>query len=76
MSSPRLATQASAAGFETQIITGDRDAFQLVTPQVTVLYPKRGVSELARMTPAAVEEKYGLTPSAVPRLRCAAWRPE
>ncbi len=61
-----LATQASAADFETQIITGDRDAFQLVTPQVTVLYPKRGVSELARMTPAAVEEKYGLTPSQYP----------
>src|SRR5215207_9187239 len=61
-----LATQASGAGFETQIITGDRDAFQLVSPQVTVLYPKRGVSDLARMTPTAVEEKYGLTPAQYP----------
>lgn len=61
-----LATQASDAGLTTSIITGDRDAFQLVTDRVTVLYPKRGVSELARMTPAAVEEKYGLTPQQYP----------
>ncbi|MGK5558254.1 DNA polymerase I [Actinomadura kijaniata] len=57
-----LATQASAAGMETLILTGDRDAFQLVDDHVTVLYPKRGVSELARMDPAAVEEKYGVPP--------------
>jgi DNA polymerase-1 len=55
-----LASQAATAGFEVSIITGDRDAFQLVTSDVTVLYPVRGVSELARMTPAAVEAKYGL----------------
>ena len=61
-----LAAQASAAGYDTQIITGDRDAFQLVTPNVTVLYPKRGVSDLARMTPETVEEKYGLTPAQYP----------
>ncbi len=61
-----LAVQAEARGFEVLILTGDRDAFQLVSPQVTVLYPKRGVSELARMDPAAVEEKYGLTPMQYP----------
>ena len=61
-----LTTQASAQGFDVAIITGDRDAFQLVDDQVTVLYPKKGVSDLARMTPAAVEEKYGLTPSQYP----------
>jgi DNA polymerase-1 len=61
-----LASQAATAGFEVSIITGDRDAFQLVTSHVTVLYPVRGVSELARMTPAAVEAKYGLTPTQYP----------
>jgi DNA polymerase-1 len=61
-----LTTQAEADGFDVLIITGDRDAFQLVDDHVTVLYPKRGVSELARMTPEAVEEKYGLTPAQYP----------
>jgi DNA polymerase-1 len=61
-----LATQAAAAGLRVLICTGDRDALQLVTDQVTVLYPKRGVSELTRFTPAAVEEKYGLTPGQYP----------
>jgi DNA polymerase-1 len=61
-----LATAAEAQGFNVLILTGDRDAFQLVSPQVTVLYPKRGVSELARMDPAAVEERYGLTPAQYP----------
>jgi len=47
---------------EVLICSGDRDAFQLVNDQVTVLYPVKGVSELARMTPATVEAKYGLPP--------------
>lgn len=51
---------------EVLICTGDRDAFQLVADHVTVLYPKKGVTELARMTPAAVFEKYGLTPVQYP----------
>jgi DNA polymerase-1 len=57
-----LTTQACAAGFQTLICTGDRDAFQLVNDQVTVLYPRRGVSDLARMTPEAVTERYGVGP--------------
>jgi len=61
-----LTTQATREGFEVEIITGDRDAFQLVGPDVTVLYPKRGVSDLSRMTPDAVMEKYGLTPEQYP----------
>jgi DNA polymerase-1 len=61
-----LATQAVADGYDVAVITGDRDAFQLVDDHVTVLYPKKGVSDLARMTPAAVEEKYGLTPTQYP----------
>ncbi len=55
-----LATQAREAGIETLICSGDRDTFQLVSDSCTVLYPIRGVSELTRMTPAAVEAKYGL----------------
>jgi DNA polymerase-1 len=51
---------------EIVICTGDRDSFQLVSKGVTVLYPKKGVTELARMTPEAVLEKYGLTPEQYP----------
>lgn len=64
-----LATISKAAvkdGFEVSICTGDRDSFQLVNEQITVLYPKKGVSEMARMTPSAVVEKYGLTPEQYP----------
>ncbi len=63
-----LTTQALAADLEVLILTGDRDAFQLVTDRATVLYPMRGVSELARMTPEAVEAKYGVPPHRYPEL--------
>ncbi|EHI14578.1 DNA polymerase I [Mycolicibacterium thermoresistibile] len=61
-----LATQAEAEGFRVLIVTGDRDSLQLVTDNVTVLYPRKGVSELTRFTPEAVYEKYGLTPEQYP----------
>ncbi|GAA2263061.1 DNA polymerase (POL I) [Streptomyces ruber] len=61
-----LATQAEAEGFEVLIVTGDRDSFQLVTENTTVLYPTKGVSELTRYTPEKVVEKYGLTPAQYP----------
>ncbi|PPJ26151.1 DNA polymerase I [Nocardia nova] len=61
-----LATQAVPQGFRVLIVTGDRDSLQLVNSDVTVLYPKKGVSELTRFTPEAVEEKYGLTPAQYP----------
>jgi DNA polymerase-1 len=61
-----LAEQGTSKGSKVLIVTGDRDAFQLVSPEVTVLYPKKGVSDLARMTPEAVEERYGLTPAQYP----------
>jgi DNA polymerase I len=61
-----LATQAEALGYEVLIVTGDRDAFQLVSDHVTVLYPTKGVSELTRYTPEKVVEKYGLTPAQYP----------
>ncbi len=61
-----IAVQAESEGFDVLILTGDRDAFQLVSDRVTVLYPKRGVSDLARITPAEVEERYGLSPVQYP----------
>ena len=61
-----ITKRAEKEGAEVLICTGDRDSFQLVTDQTTVLYPKRGVSEMARMTPAAVFEKYGMTPEQYP----------
>jgi DNA polymerase-1 len=57
-----LATQARVAGIEVLICSGDRDTFQLVTDGVTVLYPKRGVSDLVRMDPAAVSARYAVGP--------------
>lgn len=63
-----LTTQALADGMEVLILTGDRDSLQLVTEHSTVLYPMRGVSDLARMTPAAVEAKYGVPPHRYPEL--------
>ena len=63
-----LAQQARDAGMEVLVCSGDRDTFQLVDEQVTVLYPVKGVSELARMTPEAVEAKYGVPPHRYPDL--------
>ena len=63
-----LTTEALAEGMEVLILTGDRDSLQLVTDDATVLYPMRGVSDLARMTPAAVEAKYGVPPARYPEL--------
>jgi DNA polymerase-1 len=63
-----LATQATAEDFEVLICSGDRDSFQLVNDRTTVIYPMRGVSEMKRMTPAAVEERYGLPPARYPEL--------
>ena len=60
-----LATQA-ADDMDVLIVTGDRDVLQLVTDHVTVLYTMRGISEMARFTPAAVEAKYGLSPAQYP----------
>ncbi|HEX6360379.1 MAG TPA: DNA polymerase I [Actinophytocola sp.] len=57
-----LTTQATAEGYSVLILTGDRDAFQLVNDQVTVIYPTRGVSTVSRMDPEAVLAKTGVTP--------------
>jgi len=57
-----LTTRATAENMEVLICSGDRDAIQLVSDQVTLLYPVKGVSELTRLTPAAVEARYGVPP--------------
>ena len=61
-----LTKRAEKEGAEILICTGDRDSFQLVSQATTVLYPKRGVSEMARMTPDAVQEKYGMSADQYP----------
>ncbi|WP_206518201.1 DNA polymerase I [Rhodococcus sp. X156] len=61
-----LTTQATAQGFRVLVCTGDRDALQLVDDNVTVLYPRKGVSELTRFTPEEVQTKYNLSPVQYP----------
>jgi DNA polymerase-1 len=62
-----LAHQAGENGFDVLVVSGDRDTFQLVNDRVTVLYPSaRGVAELKRYTPSAVEERYGVPPHKYP----------
>jgi DNA polymerase-1 len=55
-----------ARGGETLVATSDRDAFQLASDRTTILQPVRGVSELARIGPAEVRERYGVEPAQVP----------
>jgi DNA polymerase-1 len=57
-----LATLAHASSVPVSIVSGDRDSFQLIKDDVTILYPKKGMSDLAIMNAAAVEEKYGVPP--------------
>src|SRR5690606_20213480 len=57
-----LACQARDEGMEVLICTGDKDAFQLVGDRITVLYPRKGVSDLARMDSEAVLAKFGVRP--------------
>jgi len=61
-----VASQAVQDGYDVLVCTGDRDAFQLIGDHLTVLYPRRGVSDLSRMTPEAVQERYGLSPDQYP----------
>ena len=61
-----LAKQGEKKGMRVSILTGDRDSYQLVNESITVLYARKGVSDIAHMTPAAVLEKYELTPEQYP----------
>jgi DNA polymerase-1 len=54
-----------ARGGTTLVATSDRDAFQLAGPDTTILQPVRGVSELARIGPSEVRDRYGVEPSQV-----------
>ncbi len=63
-----LAAAARAWPDEVLVATSDRDAFQLAGGHVTILQPARGVSELARIGPAEVRERYGVEPEQVPDL--------
>jgi len=61
-----LATQGEAEGMDVLIVTGDRDALQLVNSKVTVLMTRRGISDMTRFTPEEVQAKYDLTPQQYP----------
>jgi len=61
-----LATQAAAQDMDALIVTGDRDALQLVSDRVTVLMTRRGITDMTRFTPETVQEKYGLSPAQYP----------
>jgi DNA polymerase-1 len=58
--------QEEKRGGLTLVATSDRDAFQLVSERTSVLQPVKGVSELARIGPAEVRERYGVEPAQVP----------
>lgn len=61
-----LAARAAKEGHRVLVVTGDRDAMQLVDDETTVLYTLRGISETAVMTPQAVLERYGIRPGQYP----------
>ena len=63
-----LAYRAGNDGATVLVVSGDRDSFQTVTDNVTVLYPGMGPGDLRRMTPQAVEEKYGVPPHRYPEI--------
>lgn len=63
-----LSLDGANAGMDVLVCTGDRDAIQLVDDNVTLLYPVKGVSELQRLDPAAVEAKYLVPPKRYPEL--------
>ena len=61
-----LATAAEAVGMDVLIVTGDRDALQLVSEHTTVLMTRKGISDMTRFTPEEVFAKYGLSPAQYP----------
>jgi DNA polymerase I len=61
-----LATQAETDDMDVLVVTGDRDALQLVDGKVTVLMTRRGISDMTRFTPEEVQAKYDLTPAQYP----------
>jgi len=64
-----LARQATEQGLETLIVTGDRDALQLVSDRVTVALTRKGISETVRYDPATLKAELGITPAQVIELK-------
>ncbi|MEN8233563.1 MAG: DNA polymerase I [Actinomycetota bacterium] len=58
-----VATRAKAEGWDVAVVTGDRDAFQLVEPGITVVYTRRGISDTVHADAAWIKERYGVEPS-------------
>ena len=58
-----LATRGRAEGWDVVVVTGDRDAFQLIEPGITILYTVRGISEIVRADEAWLNERYGVGPT-------------
>ena len=63
-----LATMGDKAGYHTLVLSGDRDAFQLVDDNVTVLYPGHHFKDLKHMTTQSIIDKYKVTPAQYPDL--------
>ena len=63
-----LATMGDKAGYHTLVLSGDRDAFQLVDDNVTVLYPGHHFKDLKHMTPQSIIDKYKVTAAQYPDL--------
>ncbi len=57
-----LATQAAAAGYDARVVTGDRDALQLIRPNLKVLLTKKGISDIKIYDEDAFKEEYGFEP--------------
>lgn len=60
-----LARRTAADGYAVDVVTGDRDALQLVTDDVTVYLTKKGITNMLAVTPAVMESEYGYTPAQV-----------
>ena len=61
-----IAAMDEALGYETLLVTGDKDAYQLVSELTRVVTTKKGISDVAVYGPAEVEERYGVTPEQFP----------
>ena len=64
-----MARRCEEAGVAALLVTGDRDSMQLVSEGTTVLYTRRGVSDVVRYTPDRVLEDFGVTPAQIPDLK-------
>ena len=60
-----IAKKADAEGYRALLLTGDRDALQLVDNNINLLFPRKGFSETMLFTPITVKEEYGITPEQV-----------